>query len=261
MLEEFVIWGMIAGTGKRALWGCGSCLQIFEGLSWGKKIRLVLKGLQGVEIKMTDGDDRQSDVSPMNERLPPGRTRKMGRWALPVTRVSKNRQVTLASGLRKKPKDWWVKDSVLLEASDGSENPMLWSIYTLGDQTRLEMTMHLVTQASWLYSVHLDNFSSVQFSSFQSLSRVRLFATPWTAAHQASQSITNAWSSLKLMSIESVMPSNHLILCRPLLLSPSVFPSIRVFFKWVSSSHQVVKVLEFQLQHHSFQRIFRTDFL
>ena len=105
---------------------------------------------------------------------------------------------------------------------------MLWSIYTLGDQTRLEMTMHLVTQASWLYSVHLDNFSSVQFSSFQSLSRVRLFATPWTAAHQASQSITNAWSSLKLMSIESVMPSNHLILCHPLLL-PSIFPRIRVF--------------------------------
>ena len=54
-------------------------------------------------------------------------------------------------------------------------------------------------------------------------------ATPWTAAHQASLSITNSWSLLKLMSIESVMPSNHLILCRPLLLLPSVFPSIRVF--------------------------------
>ena len=67
------------------------------------------------------------------------------------------------------------------------------------------------------------------FSSVQSLSRVRLFATPWIAACQASLSITNSWSSLKLMSIESVMPSNHLILCRPLLLLPSVFPSIRVF--------------------------------
>ena len=66
-------------------------------------------------------------------------------------------------------------------------------------------------------------------SSVQSLSRVWLFVTPWTAAGQASLSITNSWSLLKLMSIESVMPSNHLILCHPLLLPPSVFPSIRVF--------------------------------
>ena len=65
--------------------------------------------------------------------------------------------------------------------------------------------------------------------SVQLLSRVRLFATPWTAAHQASLSITNSWSLRKLMSIESVMPSNHLILCRPLLLLPSIFPSIRLF--------------------------------
>ena len=65
--------------------------------------------------------------------------------------------------------------------------------------------------------------------SVQSLSHVQLFATPWTAACQASLSITNARSLLKLMSIESVMPSNHLILCCPLLLLPSVFPSIRVF--------------------------------
>ena len=63
----------------------------------------------------------------------------------------------------------------------------------------------------------------------QLLSRVQLFVTPWTAARQASLSITNSWSSLKLMSIESVMPSNHLILCHPLLLLPSIFPSIRVF--------------------------------
>ena len=68
-----------------------------------------------------------------------------------------------------------------------------------------------------------------QFSSFQSLSRVRLFATPWTAACQASLSITNSWSLLKLMSIESVMPSNHLILCHLLFFPPSIFPSIRVF--------------------------------
>ena len=69
----------------------------------------------------------------------------------------------------------------------------------------------------------------VQFSSVQSLSHVRLFATPWTTARQASLSITNSWSPPKPVSIESVMPSNHLILCRPLLLPPSTFPSIRVF--------------------------------
>ena len=68
------------------------------------------------------------------------------------------------------------------------------------------------------------------FSSVQSLSRVRLFATPWIAANQASLSITNSWSSLKLTSIESVMSSSHLILCRPRLLLPSIPPSIRVFF-------------------------------
>ena len=68
-----------------------------------------------------------------------------------------------------------------------------------------------------------------QFSSGQSLSRVQLFATPWTSARQASLSITNSQSLLKLMSIEAVMPSNHLILCCPLLPPPSVFPRIRVF--------------------------------
>ena len=67
------------------------------------------------------------------------------------------------------------------------------------------------------------------FSSVQSLSHVPLFATPWTAAHQASLSFINSQSLLKLMSIESVTPSNHLILCRPLLLPPSIFSSIRVF--------------------------------
>ena len=67
-------------------------------------------------------------------------------------------------------------------------------------------------------------------SSVQSLSRIRLFATPWTEAHQASLSITNSWSPPKPMSTESVMPSNHHILCRPLLLLPSIFPIIRVFW-------------------------------
>ena len=72
-------------------------------------------------------------------------------------------------------------------------------------------------------------FLTVLFSSVQSLRGVRLFVTPWNAAHQASLSTTNSQSPPKPMSIESVMPSNHLILCRPLLLPPSVFPSIRVF--------------------------------
>ena len=71
-------------------------------------------------------------------------------------------------------------------------------------------------------------------SSVQLLSRVRLFATPWTAAYQASLSITNSQSLLKLLSIEAMMPSNHLILCCPVLLLPSTFPSIRVF------SHELV---------------------
>ena len=70
---------------------------------------------------------------------------------------------------------------------------------------------------------------ALQFNLVQSLSHVRLFVTPLIAAHQASLSITNSQSLLKLMSIKSVMPSNHLILCHPLLLLPSIFPSIRVF--------------------------------
>ena len=71
--------------------------------------------------------------------------------------------------------------------------------------------------------------TTFQFSSVQSLSHVRLFVTPWTAARQASLSITSSQSLLKLMSIESVMPSSHLILCRHLLLLPPIPPSIRVF--------------------------------
>jgi len=78
-------------------------------------------------------------------------------------------------------------------------------------------------------SIFLFPFDSVQFSSVQSRSHVQLFGTPWTTARQASLSITNSWSLPKPMSIESVMPSDHLILCCPLLLLPSMFPSIRVF--------------------------------
>ena len=97
-----------------------------------------------------------------------------------------------------------------------------------------------------------------QLSSVQSLSRVWLSATPWTAVHQASLSITNSWSLLKLMSIVSVIPFNHLILSSPPALSLSQHQGL---FKWVSSSHHVAKVLEFQFQHQSFQWILRMDWL
>ena len=83
---------------------------------------------------------------------------------------------------------------------------------------------------------------SAKFSSVQSLSRVWLFATPWIAAQQASLSITNSWNLLKLMSIESVMPSNHLILCCPLLLLPQIPPSIRVFSNEVAWGGQSIVV-------------------
>ena len=79
------------------------------------------------------------------------------------------------------------------------------------------------------YLFHRGNFIFFQFSSVQSLSHVQHFPAPWTAACQASLSITNTWSLLKLMSIKLVMPFNHLILCRPLLLLPSIFSKIRVF--------------------------------
>ena len=120
--------------------------------------------------------------------------------------------------------------------------------------------------------IHLRR-GMVQFSSVQSLSRVWLFATPWTTACQASLSITNSRSPPKPMSIELVMPSNHLILCRPLFLLPSIFPNIRVFpnesvlcIKWsnywcFSSLYQVAKILAFQFQHQCFQWVFRTDLL
>ena len=89
---------------------------------------------------------------------------------------------------------------------------------------------HIAPHYSVLYYLSIDYTAqhSTQFSSVHSLSRVRLFATPWIAARQASLSITNSRSSLRLTSTESVMPSSHLILCRPLLLLPPIPPSIRV---------------------------------
>ena len=97
--------------------------------------------------------------------------------------------------------------------------------------TLMEKDNRLI-EASWCKRLTGENwvlFCDAQFSSVQLFSRVQLFATPWITVHQASLSITNFRSSLKLMSIESVMPSSHLILCHPLLLLPPILPSIRVF--------------------------------
>ena len=96
-------------------------------------------------------------------------------------------------------------------------------------------------------------FHRTRICSIQLLSSVQLFATPWTAALQASLSITNSQILLKLMSIQLVMPSNHLIFCHPLLLLPSIFSSIRVFSNESVLLHHMAKVLELQLQYQSFQ--------
>ena len=101
------------------------------------------------------------------------------------------------------------------------------------------------------FSLLISPESPKNASSVQSLSPVGLFANPWTAARQPSLSFTNFQSLLKLMSVELVMPSNHLIFCCP-LLPPSIFPSIRVSSN-ESVLHQVAKVLELWLQHQSFQ--------
>ena len=101
---------------------------------------------------------------------------------------------------------------------------------------------------------------SVQFSSVQSLSHVRLFVTPWIAARQASLSITNSRSSLRLTFIESVMPSSHLILCSPLLLLPSILPIIRVFSNESAICIRWPKYW-FWLQRQSFQWTPRTGLL
>ena len=117
-----------------------------------------------------------------------------------------------------------------------------------------------VLQRVWDKSVQFSSGMS-QFSSVQSLSHVQLFSTPWIAAHQGSLSIINSRSSPKLMCIKSVMPSSHLILCRPFLLLPPNPSQRQGLFQWVNSSHEVAKVLEFPPQHQSFQWTPRTDLL
>ena len=124
----------------------------------------------------------------------------------------------------KKPLKIFLKD--IFKISHKNTHEIIWGLEVAGCKTAFR----------WL-QLH-------QFSSVQSLSCVRLFATPWIATCQASLSITNSWSSLRFMSMESVMPSSQLILCRPLLLLPPIPPSISLF---QCSSHEVAKVLEFQL--------------
>ena len=122
-----------------------------------------------------------------------------------------------------------------------------------------------IVQYSMLTWFQIGNYQlwgivQVQFSSVQSFSRVRLFATPWITARQASLSITNSRSLSKPMPIELVMPSSHLILCCHLLLLPPIPLSNRVFSN-ESTLHEVDKVLEFQPQHQSFQWTLRTHHL
>ena len=109
---------------------------------------------------------------------------------------------------------WWILGKNLIDLKSNFFKPSKFNAYYIIKGKDSSINNHII----------------LQFSSVQSLRRVRLFGTPWTAAHQASLSITNSRSSLRPTSIESVMPSSHLILCRPLLLLLPIPPSIRVFF-------------------------------
>ena len=123
---------------------------------------------------------------------------------------------------------WSLGQKDLLKEGMATHSGILaWKIPWTKESGRLQsIGLQSQTLLKW-HSTHAQVLTKE--GSVQLLSYVSLFATPWTAARQASLSITNCWSLLKHMSIESVMPSNHLILCCPLLLLPSVFPSIRVF--------------------------------
>ena len=128
------------------------------------------------------------------------------------------------------PRDWTASlplaDRVLTTELSGK--PCIVYIYTPGTISVQLILVFAIVKKNLLF-LKTTKQCQVQFSSVQSLSYVQFFATPWTAAWQAFLSIANSWSLLKLMSIESVMPSNYPTLCRSLFLPPSFFPSIRVF--------------------------------
>ena len=120
-------------------------------------------------------------------------------------------------------------------------------------------TSQCTSASQGVYKLPLDpssDFSKVQFTQ-----SCPTLCDPMNHCVPGLLSITNSQSPPKPMSIESVMPSNHLILCRPLLLLPFNLPQHQGLFQWINSLHQVAKVLTFQLQHQSFQWVFRTDFL
>ena len=162
----------------------------------------------------------------------------------------------------------WVKFKNFIYVC--KQNPLQWEIMirsrgsgfclALAGKKKKEKKKKKLDWISKFFSLSKSCFTYLCTSSVQSLSCVRLFATPWITARQASLSITSSRSSLRLTSIESVTPSSPLILCHPLLLLPPIPPSISLF-QWLNSSHEVAKVLEFQLQHHSLQRTPRTDLL
>ena len=125
--------------------------------------------------------------------------------------------------------DGWMASLTLSELREQVMDREAWRAAIHGAAKNI-INLILVLTLFWCPCVESSLvLLSVQFSSVQLLSRVRLFATPWITARQASLSITNSWSSLRLTSIESVMPSSHLILCRLLFLLPPIPPSIRVF--------------------------------
>ena len=132
----------------------------------------------------------------------------------------------------------------------------VWEVGVMTLEAHLRLSYCSKGICHYIYVLSMDSLTPHQ--SVQSLSRVQLFATPWTAACQASLSFTNSQSFLKLMSIELMMTSN--------IFSCPSSPALNLsqhqgLFQWVDSLHQVAKVLELQLQHQSFQWIFRNDFL
>ena len=147
-------------------------------------------------------------------------------------------------------RDWVNRDIELVTQIHGSlVSSLKWHNYII-----------CPTELFWGLNEHVCRTVSVQFVVVQSLSHVRLFVTPWTTACEASLSFTISQNLLKLVSIESVMPCIHLILCYSLLIFLSLSQH-QGLFQWVVSSLQVAEVLDLQLQDQSFQWIFSVDFL